>query len=57
MLAVRDARDALALSRRIEDTSGQLAAMHVLAQCYGLLERTPDAARITKAASALRAVT
>ncbi len=55
MLAVRDALDALALSRRIEDTSGQLAAMHVLAQCYGLLERTPDAAKIAKAASALRA--
>jgi hypothetical protein len=55
LLAVRDALDALALSRRIEDRGGQLAAMHVLAQCYRLLERTPDAARISDAASALRA--
>jgi hypothetical protein len=55
MLAVRDALDALALSRRIEDTSGQLAAMSVLAQCNRILERTPDAARIAEAASALRA--
>jgi hypothetical protein len=55
LLAVRDALDALALSRRIDDTSGQLAAMHVLAQCYRLLERTPDAAKIAKAANALRA--
>lgn len=55
LLAVRDALDALALSRRIEDRGGQLAAMHVLAQCYRLLERTPDATRIAKAASALRA--
>jgi tetratricopeptide (TPR) repeat protein len=55
LLAVRDALDALALSRRIDDTSGQLAAMHVLAQCYRLLERAPDAAKIAKAANALRA--
>ncbi|HET6337232.1 MAG TPA: hypothetical protein VFG30_28600 [Polyangiales bacterium] len=55
LLAVRDALDALALSRRTEDRGGQLAAMHVLAQCYRLLERTPDAARIAQAASELRA--
>jgi hypothetical protein len=55
MLAVRDALDALALSRRIDDTSGQLAAMAVLVECYRMLQRTPDAARIAEAASALRA--
>jgi hypothetical protein len=55
LLAVRDGLDALALSRRIGDRTGQLAAMHVLAQCYRLLERTPDATRIAQAASALRA--
>jgi hypothetical protein len=52
--AVRDALDALALSRRLSDRAGQLAAMQVLAQCYRLLERTPDATRIDQAASALR---
>jgi hypothetical protein len=55
MLAVRDALDALASSRRLDDTAGQLAAMHVLAICYRMLERNPDATRIAQAASALRA--
>ena len=55
MLAVRDALDALASSRRLDDRAGQLAAMHVLAICYRMLERNPDATRIAEAPSALRA--
>jgi hypothetical protein len=50
--AVRDALGALATSRRTSDKAGELAALHVLAFCYGNLDRADEAKRIAEAAQA-----
>jgi hypothetical protein len=52
-LGVRDALDALAASRRLADTAGQSAALHVLAHGYRMLDREPDALRIEATENAL----
>jgi hypothetical protein len=54
VLAVRDALESLAWSRRLEDGDGQLAAMHVLTLCYRLLEHEEEAVHIGQAARSLR---
>lgn len=53
-LGIRDALEALALSRRGGDAEGQLAALHVLSLCYRVIEREDDASRIAQAADRLQ---
>ena len=52
MDAVRSALEALASARRGREPRGERAALELLAACYHLLGREPDAERIAQAAAA-----
>lgn len=51
MDAVRSALEALASARRVPEPRGERAALELLAACYELLGRAPDAERIARAAA------
>jgi hypothetical protein len=51
MDAVRSALEALASARRAPEPRGERAALELLAACYQLLDRSPDAERIARAAA------